>query len=100
VINGGVSMVFPFVREAIANLTMRGRFGPVWIDPLNVQAIVADAQSIRETLVSQLQQIRAGLKQEGPETKGALPKAPPSAADPAVDTATKARPPRRKSSRE
>jgi preprotein translocase subunit SecB len=27
-----------FARELIANLTMRGRFGPVWISPINLQA--------------------------------------------------------------
>ncbi len=31
--------LFPFVRQAVADLTMRGRFGPVWIHPLNLIAI-------------------------------------------------------------
>lgn len=29
---------FPFLREAIANVTMRGRFGPVWLKPYNFVA--------------------------------------------------------------
>ena len=27
--------MFPFMREAVANLTGRGRYGPVWLKPLN-----------------------------------------------------------------
>ena len=33
-----VATLFPFVREAVANLTSRGRFGPVWLHPFNVAA--------------------------------------------------------------
>ena len=29
---------FPFLREAIANITMRGRFGPLWLKPYNFVA--------------------------------------------------------------
>lgn len=39
-LHSGVSILFPFVRETIANLTMRGRFGAMWIKPINVQAAV------------------------------------------------------------
>ncbi len=34
----GIAMLFPFVREVVANLTSRGRFGPVWLHPFNVAA--------------------------------------------------------------
>ena len=34
--HNGPTFLFPFAREAVANLTMRGRFGPVWIQPTNV----------------------------------------------------------------
>jgi preprotein translocase subunit SecB len=34
----GVPTLFPFVREAIANITMRGRFGPLWLNPIDVRA--------------------------------------------------------------
>lgn len=33
-----IAFLYPFVREAFANLTARGRFGPVWLNPFNVQA--------------------------------------------------------------
>lgn len=33
----GATLLFPFVREAIANITGRGRWGPLWIRPFNVQ---------------------------------------------------------------
>lgn len=41
----GVTMMFPFLREAVANLTMRGRFGAVWIRPFNVQAVLPSNES-------------------------------------------------------
>lgn len=37
----GVNILFPFARENVANLTMRGRFGPMWIRPMNIQAALA-----------------------------------------------------------
>jgi len=33
----GASMLFPFLREAVANITARGRFGPLWLKPINVK---------------------------------------------------------------
>ena len=33
----GTTLLYPFVREAVANLTGRGRFGPVWLSPFNVR---------------------------------------------------------------
>lgn len=37
VATAGVATVFPFLREMVANLTMRGRFGPVWLKPINIR---------------------------------------------------------------
>lgn len=31
----GRALLFPFAREAVANLTGRGRFGPLWLHPFN-----------------------------------------------------------------
>lgn len=31
----GASMLMPFVRELVANLSSRGRFGPTWLAPVN-----------------------------------------------------------------
>jgi preprotein translocase subunit SecB len=42
ILKGGVTILFPFLREALANLTMRGRFGPVWLKPFNVQAALQE----------------------------------------------------------
>ena len=39
------AMLLPFVREAVANLTMRGRFGPVWLNPLSVQDLFRDREA-------------------------------------------------------
>lgn len=32
-----VSLLYPFLRELVANLTMRGRFGPVWLQPIDAR---------------------------------------------------------------
>lgn len=48
----GIATLYPFLREAVANLTMRGRFGPVWLNPFNVQAMVQElqlAESVKPT---------------------------------------------------
>jgi len=39
-----IAMLFPFLREAVANLTSRGRFGPIWLHPFNVRAEIAGAE--------------------------------------------------------
>ncbi len=39
--SNGWALLFPFVREALANLTGRGRFGPIWMNPVNVLALVS-----------------------------------------------------------
>ncbi len=43
------AMLYPFVREAVAGLTWRGRFGPVWLAPLNIGAALS-SPSEPETL--------------------------------------------------
>lgn len=45
VVHGGAAMMFPFLREAVANLTMRGAFGPIWLDPVNLPNLVASAET-------------------------------------------------------
>jgi preprotein translocase subunit SecB len=40
-----VSLLYPFVREALANLTLRGRFGPVFLNTINPQAIAEKLQA-------------------------------------------------------
>lgn len=37
----GLTVLFPLLREAMANLTGRGRFGPVWLAPVDVRAFGA-----------------------------------------------------------
>jgi preprotein translocase subunit SecB len=38
-----LGMMFPFVRELVANVTSRGRFGPLWLRPVNLVALTAVA---------------------------------------------------------
>ena len=42
----GWTLVFPFLREAVANVTGRGRFGPVWLSPFNLRA-QAESQQVK-----------------------------------------------------
>jgi preprotein translocase subunit SecB len=44
-----VALLYPFVREAFANVTQRGRFGPVWLTPANVRNWVGPAVSGQRT---------------------------------------------------
>jgi preprotein translocase subunit SecB len=37
-VKNGPAIMYPFVREVIANLTLRGRFGPSWLRPFNWRA--------------------------------------------------------------
>ncbi len=41
------TMTFPFLREAVANITSRGRFGPIWLNPFNVHEALAKAEERR-----------------------------------------------------
>lgn len=38
----GVRILFPYIREAVSSLTSRGIFGPVWLDPMDIQIIQAN----------------------------------------------------------
>lgn len=44
----GLAALYPFVREALVNLTARGRFGPVYLGPLNVIAATSSQSSVKE----------------------------------------------------
>jgi preprotein translocase subunit SecB len=46
-VKNGPSMMYPFLREAVANLTSRGRFGPSWLRPFNWRAV--QGQTAAET---------------------------------------------------
>jgi preprotein translocase subunit SecB len=37
----GSAAFFPFLREAVATITLKGRFGPVWLKPINFAALAA-----------------------------------------------------------
>lgn len=34
----GPQMLYPFLREAVASITLKGRFGPIWLKPFNFKA--------------------------------------------------------------
>lgn len=48
VTTAGVTLLFPFLREAVANLTMRGLFGAIWIPPFNVRLVTEGAAARSE----------------------------------------------------
>lgn len=37
--NNSLTVMYPFVREAFANITQRGRFGPVLLNPFNTRSM-------------------------------------------------------------
>jgi preprotein translocase subunit SecB len=51
--NMGPAAFFPFLREALANLTMRGRFGPIWLKPMNFVALSQQAADADVATVSE-----------------------------------------------
>ncbi len=42
------AQLFPFAREVIANITGRGRFGPVWVNPFNLREALAKSRPVAE----------------------------------------------------
>jgi preprotein translocase subunit SecB len=48
VATNGAALLFPFAREAIANLTSRGRFGPIWLNPANLFALAQQGKQLAE----------------------------------------------------
>lgn len=71
--NNASVMVFPFLREAVANLTGRGRFGPLWIRPTNLLAQVESGAeppaSSAKTKPGGRTKVRAGSKRQQADTK-------------------------------
>lgn len=41
----GAGLLYPFLREAVGNITGRGRVGPLWIKPFNFVAAAAEGTS-------------------------------------------------------
>lgn len=63
IIGALTTMVFPFLRELVANLTVRGRFGVVWLNPFNVQ----------KALEKPLEAVAVGDAVEGEDEKEKTP---------------------------
>jgi len=34
--HAGIRILFPYIREIVSNVSSRGAFGPLWIDPINM----------------------------------------------------------------
>ena len=47
--SNGWALLFPFLRESLANITSRGRFGPIYLNPVNVLALVAEGSAARDS---------------------------------------------------
>lgn len=43
----GPAMIYPFIRQVVADLTFKGRFGPMWLNPVN---FIAAAKNLRSVL--------------------------------------------------
>lgn len=63
-----VSLLYPFLREAFANVTLRGRFGPVWLNTINPQAIAQELQALAPSeAVAAAGSSRPPVESAGPE---------------------------------
>ncbi len=45
----GVATLYPFLRYAVAETTLKGRFGPVWMNPFNVTVMAGRAGAEKES---------------------------------------------------
>src|SRR2546426_3123369 len=59
----GAALLYPFVRQVVADLTWRGRFGPVWLSPTNVLAPAAAAPAPAQ-LPTKVAQKRAKVRRK------------------------------------
>jgi preprotein translocase subunit SecB len=48
----GGAFLMPFVREAVASLTGKGRFGPIWLPPVNFNKAMSDQNVARSSRAS------------------------------------------------
>lgn len=44
---GAAALLYPFAREVVANVTGRGRFGPVWLHPFNFMAATGASKATK-----------------------------------------------------
>jgi len=58
----GPAALYPFVREVIANITGRGRFGPMWLLPMNVAAATSSGSSELTPGVTDMARVRGQTK--------------------------------------
>ncbi len=54
----GPAMLYTFVRQVVADVTSRGRFGPIWLSPVNVLAVTAGVQPLPLPMPSPMQRPR------------------------------------------
>lgn len=46
VTEAGAGFLYPFMRECVANLTARGRFGPIYLKPFNIRQALSDENKV------------------------------------------------------
>ncbi|MEX2178628.1 MAG: protein-export chaperone SecB [Gemmatimonadaceae bacterium] len=44
VVKAGPAALYPFVRETLASLSGKGRFGPLWLPPMNLLALTTELE--------------------------------------------------------
>lgn len=65
----GAGLLYPFAREAVANLTSRGRFGPVWLNPVNLLGIVDASADVADSDAAARKRSRGSVGKPRPRTK-------------------------------
>lgn len=48
VLSIGINLLIPFMREQVASLTLRGRFGPIWLQPIHVSQILGSLTKVSD----------------------------------------------------
>lgn len=65
----GPVALFPFLREAVANLTLRGRFGAIFMKPFNLTAAESKPLEIEEEVPAFSSQADSGVERMLPKSK-------------------------------
>lgn len=48
--NSGIRIIFPYLREVISTASMKGLYGPIWLDPMAISVIrPEEAESVAQS---------------------------------------------------
>jgi preprotein translocase subunit SecB len=56
VLHGAPMLLFPYIREIVSNLTGKGLLGPLFMDPMNLPAIMASVSLADSSAAKQIRE--------------------------------------------